>query len=62
MTSSLRLGFLASGMLHVAVVAAFSLQTQAEIPVVDEPRPLTLQLAMFEPARTVEPQPVPVEP
>ncbi len=62
MTSSLRLGFLASGMLHVAVVAAFSLQTQAEIPAVDEPRPLTLQLAMFEPAGTVEAQRVPVEP
>ena len=62
MTSPLRLGFLVSGAFHVAVVAAFSLDVETQVPAVDEPRPLTLQLAMFEPARTVEAQPVPVEP
>jgi protein TonB len=68
-TTPLRLGFLFSGLLHVAVVAAFSLSSDQEIPALDEPRPLTLRLAAFEPAqaapsqqRAVEQaQPEPVE-
>ena len=51
MTTPLRLGFLFSGMLHVAVVAAFSLSSDQEIPALDEPRPLTLRLAVFKPAQ-----------
>ena len=73
MTTSLRLGFLVSGLLHVAVVAAFSISSIDEIPVSDEPLPLTLKLAMFEPAQAApvappqppveEPQPLqPLEP
>jgi protein TonB len=50
-TTPLRLGFLFSGMLHVAVVAAFSLSSDQEIPALDEPRPLTLRLAVFQPAQ-----------
>jgi protein TonB len=50
-TTPLRLGFLFSGLLHVAVVAAFSLSSDQEIPALDEPRPLTLRLALFEPAQ-----------
>jgi protein TonB len=50
-TTPLRLGFLFSGLLHVAVVAAFSLSSDREIPALDEPRPLTLRLALFEPAQ-----------
>jgi protein TonB len=55
------------------VVAAFSISSIDEIPVSDEPRPLTLQLAMFEaapamsaplpPSPVKEPQPLqPLEP
>ena len=51
MTTPLRLGFLVSGLLHVAVVAAFSISSTGEIPLSDEPLPLTLKLAMFEPAQ-----------
>lgn len=58
----LRFGFVLSGALHVAVVAAFSQSSEVEIPAVDEPRPLTLQLAMFKPAQAAQPQPAPSEP
>jgi protein TonB len=58
-TTSLRLGFLVSGLLHVAVVAAFSISSTDEIPVSDEPIPLTLKLAMFEPAPAAPAPPPP---
>ena len=53
MTTPLRLGFLISGAMHVAVVAAFSLAPENQIPVAEQPGPLTLQLAFFEPPRTI---------
>ena len=65
MTTPLRLGFLVSGLLHVAVVAAFSMSSDHEIPVSDEPLPLTLKLAMFEPvpaAPAPSPPPMAEEP
>jgi protein TonB len=60
-TTPLRLGFLFSGLLHVAVVAAFSLSSNREIPALDEPRPLTLRLALFEPAQVAPSQQLAVE-
>jgi protein TonB len=57
----LRLGFLLSGLLHVAVVAAFSLTWEQDIPAVDESRPLTLNLALFKPAQAAPAPPVPLE-
>lgn len=62
MTTPLRLGFLVSGLLHAAVVAAFALAQDVEIPAVDEPRPLTLQLAIFKPVQAAVPQPAENEP
>ena len=61
MTTPLRLGFFFSGLLHVAVVAAFSLSSEQEIPAIDEPRPLTLRLALFKPAQATPTPPLPVE-
>lgn len=58
MSTPLRVGFLLSGLLHVAMVAAFSLSREQDIPAVDEPRPLTLNLALFQPAQA-EPVPSP---
>ena len=57
----LRLGFLLSGLLHMAVVAAFSLTSEQDIPAVDESRPLTLNLALFKPAQAAPVPPVPLE-
>jgi protein TonB len=47
--SSLRLGFLVSGLLHVAVVAAFTQSSREPVPAAEQPRPLTMALALFEP-------------
>ena len=47
--SSLRLGFLVSGLLHVAVVAAFTQSSREPIPAAEQSRPLTMKLALFEP-------------
>lgn len=60
MITPLRLGFLLSGLLHVAIVAAFSVSWQQDIPAVDQARPLTLSLAVFQPAQAAPP-PVPVQ-
>jgi len=60
-TTPLRLGFLFSGLLHVAVVAALSLSSDQEIPAFDEPRPLTLRLAVFQPAQAAPSQQLAVE-
>ena len=62
MTTPLRLGFLVSGVLHVAVVAAFTYVSAVDIPAADEPRPLTLQLTMFKPVLAALPRPAPSEP
>ena len=62
MTTPLRWGFLFSGLLHVAVVAAFSISSDDEVPVSDEPLPLTLKLAMFEPPAQPVPAPLPPVP
>ena len=61
MITPLRLGFLVSGLLHVAVVTAFSLSSEREIPAVDEPRSLTLRLAVFEPVQSAPSPPLPIE-
>jgi len=61
MMTPLRLGYLLSGLLHAAVVAAFSLSWQQEIPAVEQDRPLTLNLALFEPAQAAPAAPVPRE-
>lgn len=56
--TSLRAGFLISGLLHVAIVAAFSQSSRQPVPAVDEPRPLSLKLSAFRPpAPTPEKQP-----
>ena len=47
--SSLRLGFLVSGLLQVAVVAAFTQSSREPVPAAEQPRPLTMALALFEP-------------
>ncbi|MCG6967445.1 MAG: TonB family protein [Chromatiaceae bacterium] len=47
--SSLRLGLLVSGVLHAAVVAAFTQVSREPIPAVEQPRPLTLNLSAFQP-------------
>jgi len=56
--SSLRLGFLVSGLLHVAVVAAFTQSSREPIPAAEQSRPLTMKLALFEP----QPPPPPPAP
>jgi protein TonB len=59
--SSLRVGFLVSGLLHVAVVAAFTQSSREPAPVAEQSRPLTMKLAVFEPpppAPGVRPQDV----
>jgi len=67
MSAPLRVGFLVSGILHVAVVAAFSLSPPQSVPVVDEALPITLRLAAFQPPQAtpvmpVAPEPVPPAP
>lgn len=47
--TSLRVGFLVSGLLHVAIVAAFTQSSRQPVPAVDEPRPLSLKLSAFRP-------------
>lgn len=58
MDTPLRLGFLLSGLLHVAAVTAFSLTSEQEIPAIEDTRPLTLQLAMFKPEQAAPAPPV----
>ncbi len=48
--SSLRIGLLVSGALHVAVVAAIAQSPREPMPAVQQPRPLAMKLAMFEPS------------
>lgn len=57
--SSLRIGLLVSGALHVAVVAAIAQSPREPMPVAQQQRPLAMKLAMFEPpplAPEVRPQ------
>ena len=55
--SSLRIGLLVSGVLHVAVVAAIAQSPREPIPAMQQQRPLAMKLAMFEPPVTeVRPQ------
>jgi len=67
MSTPLRVGFLVSGILHVAVVAAFSLSSPRSAPVVDAALPITLKLAVFQPAAAApvipaDPEPARTEP
>lgn len=57
MTRALRVGFLVSGVLHVAVAVALSLSSQPDISGADEQEPITLRLAVFQP-----PPPAPIAP
>ncbi len=63
MSVPLRIGFLVSGILHMAVVTAFSLPTRPAVPIVDEARPITLKLAVIQPpaapVAVTEPAPLP---
>jgi len=61
MEKPLRLGFLISGLLHVAAVTAFSLTPEQEIPAIETAQPLTLQLAMFKPEQAAPAPPVPFQ-
>lgn len=58
--NSLRIGFMLSGLLHMAMVAAFTQSSNRPVPVVDEPSPLSLKLSAFkppEPAPEIRPAP-----
>lgn len=57
MTAGLRIGFALSGLLHVAVVAALSRPADHAVVAVDQPQPITLQLAMFQEAEPVAERP-----
>ena len=59
--SSLRFGFLLSGAMHVAVVAAFSQSSTQVIPPSEQQKPLTLQLSVFEPPQPAVESSVPPE-
>jgi len=62
MSAPLRIGFLVSGVLHMAVVAAFSLPTRPTVPIADEARPITLKLAVFQPPAEPVTEPAPAPP
>lgn len=62
MATPLRVGFLLSALLHAMVVAAFSLSWRQDVPVADEPQPLTLSLAVFKPAQAAPVPPAPPVP
>ncbi len=59
--SSLRFGLLVSGAVHVAVAAALSQSPEAPIPPMDDLKPLTLQLSVFEPPQPAASVPAPPE-
>jgi len=62
MSTPLRVGFLVSAILHVAVVAAFSLSPPQSVPVVDAALPITLRLTAFQPPQAAPVVPVIPEP
>jgi len=60
MAMSLRIAFLVSGMLHIAAAVAFSLVPKQATPVLDQPRPIDLTLAVSRLRQVAEAAP-PVE-